>query len=1034
MKIYKSLSFLALTGLASLSSNAQVLLHPPTGEYFIKGNSVEIGISNDYGFEGANCLTTAGSYPAGMHFRTNTQYFGFVANPQLNAWLTFDGDFFTPGTPENGWGVEIGGVAGNKFHNNCNFETDIPGNIIYTEDNSGCYTAMWKGDLTAGYDLDFFVTYDMNENDLYYTTKVDIVNNSGVTVDDIYYYRNVDPDNNIILSGTYVTTNTVIDQPDGVCNKAHVSATTTGTYQSYVGFAGIDPNFRVGHGGFANRDGSDMWNGVGFTSAVGGTTTSDIGMFITYFIDQIAPGDTASFKFVVILDDSQAENAINSLIYFDYSGGLGTAPPVCASIDTIPSCPGKDVTIDLAGFNVNDFTWTWSPPDYLNTTTGSTVIASPTETVTYTATGTPINACFTIPITMSIVVEMSESAAIDFEVGVVNPICNDDNGSLEVINISGGIGSVDVQWTGGPNTALYDSLVAGSYEVILTDSFGCYIDSIIYLDNVTPLTGTITVDSFAECSQPIGQFTVVGSGTSAPYTYDIGLGPNTTGVFSGLTDSTYVVEITDSFGCIIYEPVYIPDTSTLNVSLVNQVNIQCGLGLGQIEVAGTGGALPYTFTLGTTTQSTTLFDSLGAGTYNVIITGMGGCTDTVTATITDSMTLITTLVDTTTASCGLPNGGVEVTASNGGASYTFTVGSTSQSTGTFTGLLPGSYTMNVVSGTCNQTVPFVIADSDNLQTTLVDTNEQVCNTLGQVTVSVTGGGTGTVNFSVPGFGTNSTGIFDLPDGSYTMTITSGTCIETEPFVIGFNPGNLTLSVDEITEENCGLYNGEIVTLISGVTGNPSNVSYTLNTVPTTSTGTFSNLGDGIYVIQATDENGCTDTTTALVGEIPISIDLGADRIECNAATLTTQEVGSITWSYLDTVPVMTIGTTSSVTVTESGTYVLEVATAECYDSDTVELEIYLNNFVIVPNVFTPNGDNTNETFEVQGIFVETYHISIFNRWGQLMFTSDNISDAWDGKFNGNPAGEGTYMYIITYMDPCQTPPDQTVTGTLQLFR
>ena len=68
-----------------------------SGAYLI-GNNIEVGINN-YGFEGAPTL--AGSHARSGQFDPNL-YFGFVANPQVNSWATYNGDFFTPGSPENG--------------------------------------------------------------------------------------------------------------------------------------------------------------------------------------------------------------------------------------------------------------------------------------------------------------------------------------------------------------------------------------------------------------------------------------------------------------------------------------------------------------------------------------------------------------------------------------------------------------------------------------------------------------------------------------------------------------------------------------------------------------------------------------------------------------------------------------------------------------------------------------------------------------------------------------------------------------------
>src|SRR6218665_1254262 len=94
---------------------------------YIKATSVEIGLSGAGGFEGSD--VTMFPPPAGMHHRSSgmgASYFGFVANPQLNSWAgsAFDGDFFTPGTPENGWGFEIGNSGGPTGSNNC-----VPGTV-----------------------------------------------------------------------------------------------------------------------------------------------------------------------------------------------------------------------------------------------------------------------------------------------------------------------------------------------------------------------------------------------------------------------------------------------------------------------------------------------------------------------------------------------------------------------------------------------------------------------------------------------------------------------------------------------------------------------------------------------------------------------------------------------------------------------------------------------------------------------------------------------------------------------------------------
>jgi gliding motility-associated-like protein len=72
--------------------------------------------------------------------------------------------------------------------------------------------------------------------------------------------------------------------------------------------------------------------------------------------------------------------------------------------------------------------------------------------------------------------------------------------------------------------------------------------------------------------------------------------------------------------------------------------------------------------------------------------------------------------------------------------------------------------------------------------------------------------------------------------------------------------------------------------------------------------------------------------------------------------------------------------------------------------------------VAIPNVFTPNNDNVNDEFVIKpnGITVTDYNIKIYNRWGSLMFSSQNINISWDGRTTaGVKVSEGIYYYIIS---------------------
>lgn len=68
--------------------------------------------------------------------------------------------------------------------------------------------------------------------------------------------------------------------------------------------------------------------------------------------------------------------------------------------------------------------------------------------------------------------------------------------------------------------------------------------------------------------------------------------------------------------------------------------------------------------------------------------------------------------------------------------------------------------------------------------------------------------------------------------------------------------------------------------------------------------------------------------------------------------------------------------------------------------------------LLVPNVFTPNGDGQNDEFRVLYRSLREYHIWVYNRWGKLVYESTDPSKGWDGMIGNRPAAEGAYYYVI----------------------
>ncbi len=75
-----------------------------------------------------------------------------------------------------------------------------------------------------------------------------------------------------------------------------------------------------------------------------------------------------------------------------------------------------------------------------------------------------------------------------------------------------------------------------------------------------------------------------------------------------------------------------------------------------------------------------------------------------------------------------------------------------------------------------------------------------------------------------------------------------------------------------------------------------------------------------------------------------------------------------------------------------------------------------NPNIFYPTAFTPNGDNLNDQFNVNGHYITEFELSIFNRWGELMYTTSDLGEGWDGVYKGNPMPEGTYTFIANIVD------------------
>ena len=84
----------------------------------------------------------------------------------------------------------------------------------------------------------------------------------------------------------------------------------------------------------------------------------------------------------------------------------------------------------------------------------------------------------------------------------------------------------------------------------------------------------------------------------------------------------------------------------------------------------------------------------------------------------------------------------------------------------------------------------------------------------------------------------------------------------------------------------------------------------------------------------------------------------------------------------------------------------------CNEIDSLLLEVGCDLQIFVPNSFSPNSDDENELFIIQGNNIIDFEITLFNRWGKQLFYSNDITNSWDGSFDGSIVPIGNYSYVL----------------------
>ncbi|MBU2995899.1 T9SS type B sorting domain-containing protein [Cellulophaga baltica] len=519
----------------------------------------------------------------------------------------------------------------------------------------------------------------------------------------------------------------------------------------------------------------------------------------------------------------------------------------------------KGSATGTATFNVNDVTYTgtysWEVFNSDSTTTSiigtsadftATGLIAGEYYVTFTQDGVP-----TCDNQEPFSIAEPENALAAGTSIVTDITCNPtDNGTIEIVNVTGGWGDYSYYVSTTPNpdsndasnyvaTPKFENLVAGTYEIWVIDSRGCALRlTDITLVNPTPITADLQLNN-ENCTNFKGELQVINQtgGQGANYSYQLQR-------FDGS----------------------------------NFVDLRA-------------------------IQTNDTFSDLGEGQYQVVITDQWGCTGTTTNTIDLYEEIVPLATTVKTIDCTATPGG-EITISQTGGSGTYSYTGTDPSgnpltpntDGIFTNLtLDGEYSFTITDGTCSFSINKTLAPAVLLPTPTIDAFTNVTcfgDNNGTIAVSVTDNGIDPYTFEItdkdgttvniaPTSATNTSAVFENLENTtgtgYVITVTgSNDCTNTITQTISQPTSALTVATPTVTQYNCTTANTtnyatiDVTGLATGGSGNYVRYVFENTTTSTVvqdganTTYTETNLSGGNYTITVYDDMGCTNFTTTTI--------------------------------------------------------------------------------------------------------------------------------------------------------------------------
>ncbi len=601
---------------------------------------------------------------------------------------------------------------------------------------------------------------------------------------------------------------------------------------------------------------------------------------------------------------------------------------------------------------------------------------------------------------------------------VVNPTLP-DTGACQGTNITltAGNGYTNIGWSTGASTTSITVTASGDYWYTATDANGCTVQSDTSTVNILPqptVNPIATPDTIC-----IGGSTTISAnatGTNLSYVW------STTATTSSITVSavgTYTVTVSNGF-CTNTGSITIAQYGHPPVTLPQDQTVCPG---SSVTLSPSGS--PYVSYAWSNGQTTATISVTTPGNYSVTVND-GNCSyvsDTFTL---SNFTVTQPAAHNDTTVC---NGqSAQLTVDPGYTNYQWSNG---QGGTSITVNTAGSYTYTATDGNSCTVVSTaaVVTTSNTPNPVITATPAVIC--LGQNTSTLNAGSEAGVTYTwSPTGGTGNTITVSNPT-TYTVTADLNGCTATASFTLtaGIVPQvQLPPSVSSCCTDISLNVSAE------GLSYQWSNGSTDSAVVISSTNNTSMN-----YSVTVTNVDGCSATAEtqvfikcidAAVTAIPDSIFLG----DSTMLNVTTGYVGSFhySWTPSSTLSNDTIQSpwASPSDVTTYTVVVTDTGVNGCVDTAEVTVFVIFPATVIMPNVFSPNGDGHNDTYfpVLLGSYQEVLEFRIYNRWGQLIHNSNT---AWDGDFSSKQQPSGTYTYYLVMRVPDDANVGQTKNVKLQ---